>query len=248
MKYLRRFLVVFSIVSMLFTTSVWAQTNYTYDEDKVIDMVEQNISVLLTLDETGLEHYANNSYGWISNAADTLLSFKTNDTLGKYVESGEYTVEEDEQKLIVSRVDKYEKNNLEITVTVANVSGTLYVTDVDFAASEDNTKSLGEKMATAAFNTIIGIASVFIVLILISFIISLFKYIPRIQAAFSRRKSGSAEAAFENAIAQIERNEEMATNDTELVAVITAAICAATGASSDAFVVRSIKKVKRRAR
>ena len=40
----------------------------------------------------------------------------------------------------------------------------------------------------------------------------------------------------------------MAANDTELIAVITAAICASTGASSDSFVVRSIKKVKRRTR
>ncbi len=248
MKYLKRFLVVFSIVSALLTGSVLADTNYTYDEDKVIDMVEQNISVLLTLDETGLEHYANNSYGWLSQASDVLLSYKENDTLGKYVSSGEFEVSEDGQKLVVKRVDEYEKNNLKITVIVANVSGTLYITGVEFGISENSNKSLGEKMATAAFNTLIGIVSVFVVLVLISFIISLFKYIPRIQAAFSRRKSGSAEGALEKAIAQIERNEMMAANDTELIAVITAAICASTGASSDSFVVRSIKKVKRRTR
>ncbi len=233
---------------MLFATSVLAETSYTYDEDKVIDMVDQNISVLLAMDETGLEHYAYNSYGWISDAASTLLSYMENDTLGKYVESGEYTISEDDQKLIVSRIDKYENNNLEITAIVANVSGTLYVTQVEFGTIDNSNTTLGQKMANAAFNTIIGIVSVFAVLILISFIISLFKYIPRVQAAFSRRKSGSAEAAFENAIAQIEQNEEAAANDTELIAVITAAICAATGASSDAFVVRSIKKVKRRTR
>ena len=248
MKHLKRFLLIFSLVSVIFATNVWADTSYAYDEDKVKDMVEQNISVLLTLDETGLEHYANNSYGWISKAADTLLTYKENDTLGKYVASGEYAIEENEQKLIVSRVDEYENNNLKITVIVANVSGTLYVTDVQFGTAENSDKSLGEKMLNALSNTVIGVVSVFAVLILISFIISLFKYIPKIQAAFSRRKSGSAEAAFEKAIAQIEKNEEVAVNDTELVAVITAAICAATGASSDSFVVRSIKKTKRIAR
>ena len=51
--------------------------------------------------------------------------------------------------------------------------------------------------------------------------------------------------ALENAIAQIEGNEELI-DDMELVAVITAAICASTGASSDSLVVRSIKKADRK--
>ena len=49
----------------------------------------------------------------------------------------------------------------------------------------------------------------------------------------------------EKTIAQNEEKEELV-DDTELVAVITAAICAATGARSDSFVVRSIKKADRK--
>ena len=48
----------------------------------------------------------------------------------------------------------------------------------------------------------------------------------------------------ENVTSQIEAKEELA-DDTELVAVITAAIAASTGTSSDGFVVRSIRKSKR---
>lgn len=51
-------------------------------------------------------------------------------------------------------------------------------------------------------------------------------------------------AAVENVTSQIEAKEELA-DDTELVAVITAAIAASTGTSSDGFVVRSIRKSKR---
>ncbi|MBQ1194517.1 MAG: OadG family protein, partial [Lachnospiraceae bacterium] len=74
--------------------------------------------------------------------------------------------------------------------------------------------------------------------------IYLFKFIPKIQEKLSNRNKSNAEIAVDNAISQIEENEELV-DDLELVAVITAAIAAASGASSDGFVVRSIRKAKR---
>lgn len=104
--------------------------------------------------------------------------------------------------------------------------------------------SFGESMEKAALNTLLGMGTVFVVLILISFIISCFNLIPKIQAAF-KKKSAAEEAksaAVDNTIAQIIEQEET-TDDTELVAVIAAAIAASQGASStDGFVVRSIRK------
>ena len=105
-------------------------------------------------------------------------------------------------------------------------------------------------MVKAALNTIIGIGTVFIVLILISFIISLFGYIPKIQAWFENRKKKEdvKEESIDNTIAQIVEMEEVdAADDLELVAVIAAAIAASEGAAStDGFVVRSVRKVNRR--
>lgn len=110
---------------------------------------------------------------------------------------------------------------------------------------------LGDKMATAALNTVIGMGTVFVVLILISFIISLFRYIPVIQNKLAQRKAKKADAkqeSIDNTIAQIvekEENTDLA-DDLELVAVIAAAIAASEGAAStDGFVVRSIRKVNR---
>lgn len=102
-----------------------------------------------------------------------------------------------------------------------------------------------EKMQKAAMNTIIGMGTVFVVLIFISFIISLFKYINLIGAKKSPEKKEES-AGIDSAIAQIVTSEEESeTDDLELVAVITAAIAAMEGTSPDGLVVRSIRKVKR---
>ena len=111
-------------------------------------------------------------------------------------------------------------------------------TNVDF--------TFGEKMEKAALNTLLGMGTVFVVLILISLIISCFSFIPKWQAASEARKQKKKmkkTAAVDNTVAQIIEKEELSDN-LELVAVITAAIASETGTSTDGFVVRSIKRVK----
>ena len=101
--------------------------------------------------------------------------------------------------------------------------------------------TFGEKMQKAGLNTLLGMGTVFIVLIIISLIISLFNFIPKIQAAFAKSKEDPKLVAVDNTIAQIVEKEEQEEDGLELVAVITAAIAAASyGGSSDDFVVRSI--------
>lgn len=111
--------------------------------------------------------------------------------------------------------------------------------------------SLADKLKEAGTNTIICIVVVFTVLIFISLIISLFKFINKAETAIVARKARKAEdkniseTAIDNTISQITAKEEEELNDMELVAVIAAAIAAATGSSTDDFVVRSIRKVRR---
>ena len=98
-------------------------------------------------------------------------------------------------------------------------------------------------ISDAGINTVICLAVVFAVLIFISFLISLFKYIPKLEAALSK-KTELAENAVVNTVSQIEvkEEEEELSDDLELVAVITAAIAASAGTSTDGFVVRSIRR------
>ena len=144
----------------------------------------------------------------------------------------------------------YDDSGKDIIVTL-DVVGSKRTAQIEAIYKDDLYKTLnslttninwtfGEKMEKAGLNTLLGMGTVFIVLILISLIISLFNLIPKIQAAFNKDKSDVKAVAVDNTIAQIVEKEEE-TNDLELVAVITAAIAAAgTSGSSDDFVVRSI--------
>lgn len=106
--------------------------------------------------------------------------------------------------------------------------------------------TFGEQMERAALNTLLGMGTVFVILIMISAIISCFSVIPKIQAKQKKKKAeakanaGKAEA--DPVVTQIAEKEELS-DDTELVAVIAAAVAAYEGsASTDGFVVRSIRK------
>ena len=78
-------------------------------------------------------------------------------------------------------------------------------------------------------------------LILISIIIYAFRIIPYLQN--KKKNAADATAAKEDKVVeQIAQKEELVQDDLELVAVISAAIAAATGSSTDGFVVRSIKR------
>ena len=101
-------------------------------------------------------------------------------------------------------------------------------------------EAAGSHMGDAGLNTLLGMGTVFIVLILISGLISSFNL-------FNGSKKKKEEVVVSNNTAAEAPSEENLADDTELVAVIMAAISAYEGnASTDGFVVRSIKKANRR--
>ena len=105
--------------------------------------------------------------------------------------------------------------------------------------------SFGEKMSTAALNTVICMSIVFVVLIFISVLINGFKIFPYLEAQKKAKAEAAAKAvvADNSVVTQIEQREEQElVDDTELVAVIAAAIAAYEGTSTDGFVVRSIRR------
>lgn len=103
--------------------------------------------------------------------------------------------------------------------------------------------SFATNMQRAGLNTAMGMGIVFSVLVFLSLLISLFKYIPMLLEI--GKKKEAAPAAAEPVAAPAPVVEEV-TDDTELIAVIAAAIAAAEGTTTDGFVVRSIRKVNRR--
>lgn len=100
----------------------------------------------------------------------------------------------------------------------------------------------------ALVNTGLGMGTVFVVLILISFIIYLFKFIPLLFASNKDKVSQTAAAGTPKAAEPAREKPAAATDDTQLIAVIAAAVAAQmeeeTGVSApaDGLVIRSIKK------
>ncbi|MCR5608417.1 MAG: OadG family protein [Lachnospiraceae bacterium] len=123
--------------------------------------------------------------------------------------------------------------------------------------------SIRDELSSAGINTIVGMATVFIVLILISFIISLFSKIALIQEFFEERARKKQlkklrEQNDNNEVTVTENTESSDTDDivyeevdisddSELVAVIMGALYEYMGDSvpADGLVVRSIRKVRR---
>lgn len=164
-------------------------------------------------------------------------------TIGSITGTGEAKVKVDGKQIIVEVPVTGEKQDAVAEIIFSN---DLFMRVESVALNP--TASMGQLMGKAALNTVIGMTTVFTVLILISFIISCFRFISKAQDAAAKKKEAKAagkngSVGADNAVAQIEAQEAVSdeTDDMELVAVISAAIAACQGAdSTDGFVVRSI--------
>lgn len=160
------------------------------------------------------------------------------ETIGGIKEFGEKKVKIDGKQIIVEVPVTGEKQDAVIEIVFSN-DIFMRMKSVAF----NPTASMGQLMAKAGLNTLIGMGTVFIVLILISLIISCFRFISKAQDAAAKRKAAGKDGGADNAVAQIAAREEAedVTDDCELVAVIAAAIAASRGsASAEGFVVRSV--------
>ena len=113
-------------------------------------------------------------------------------------------------------------------------------------------QTTGEKLSHAGLNTLLGMGTTFTILILISIVIYLLSFVPKLLEGGKKEKTKSSTEAVDKTIDQIIAKEEVsrqsAGSNDELIAVISAAIAAyessATGrtVTPDTFIVRSLKK------
>ena len=175
-----------------------------------------------------------------------LDSFKAAlDTIGAVTAIEEVTAKADGKQMIITATVTGDKKSAEAEIILSNDAFMVLE-----SAALNPIASTGELMGKAAMNTLLGMGSVFTVLVLIIIVISSFSLISKIQNAKQKKEQekNSVQTGIDNAVAQIVEQEESsaATDDTELVAVIAAAIAAYEGsASTDGFVVRSIRKRNR---
>ena len=112
--------------------------------------------------------------------------------------------------------------------------------------NDDDGKGVGSLMESATVYSAIGIGTVFAVLIFISLLIACFKFIHQWETGKNTKKDTPAPAPVPAAPVNTAAPAVSAdlSDDAEFVAVITAAIAAYEGTSSNGLVVRSIRRVQ----
>lgn len=164
---------------------------------------------------------------------------------GQLVTTGEGTVKYGSKgdTLIVDIPAQFENRDAEIEfVYKDDLSKTL----TSFAVNINY--SFGEKMEKAGLNTLLGMGTVFIVLILLSLLIGSFNFINKAQSAAEKRKLAGAEQAAPAQNEPAAPATQTSSDDDEIAAVIAAAIAAyqadsgISPAESGGYYVRSIRR------
>lgn len=178
--------------------------------------------------------------GMIISAMDSWNSAA--EEFGNYVsvlsDETEIAITEDKVDATVKiQGDKVYKGNKQRTATIE-----IMMTEKGYDSITVSTDyDMSELMVKAALNTLLGMGTVFAVLILIYGLISCFNFIPKIQKKFQKKPAEAVSAPAPAKAAQPAAAATEETDDTELIAVIAAAIAASEGAASaDGYVVRSI--------
>lgn len=155
------------------------------------------------------------------------------DELGAYVGIKDIEVVLDDDIYVATADVEFEKADATVLMNVDTSTG--YPTYMSMEVQY----SFGEQMKQAALNTVMGLGVVFAVLVFLILIISMFKYIGKIESKPEQTKKEAPEEV--QAAAPVAVGEELV-DDAELVAVIAAAIAASENTSTDSFVVRSIRR------
>lgn len=151
-----------------------------------------------------------------------------------------YEAETEQYYITAKMFGDFEKGKIKFSVTF-DMNGNIKQGTTLQVQEEETTAQV---MSKAGLNTLMGMGTVFVVLILIILVISSFGLIGKQQAKKAAKAKENEAAAAPQPMAPAPVEEEDVTDDLELVAVITAAIMASMGdeAPAEGLVVRSIKK------
>lgn len=250
MKMIKKITSVF-MTFLVMAALVIGSTSMVFAADKIDESVKTSLittaegltDAIVALKDADIENYMNTGDDFTTSAMQSWQTSK--DELGAKKESnGKTTVTLKDDQYIVTVPVKFEKAN-------ANFVYVFESTGTPVSMSVDVQYGLGKTLQRAGLNTLMGVGTVFVMLILLSLLISLFKFIPNPEAkkaAEAKAAKAAKEAEAASIAAAPAQAEENLADDGELVAVIAAAIAAAEGTTTDGFVVRSIRKVKRNRR
>lgn len=247
-KYLKVLLTLCIVLGMFSTAYAEEKKPFEYEENELKANALSFIGSVSAYSAEDLEFICETSYGLSKEIYEELLSYVKGDTLGEYIGITEEDVKfvNNENSVEFSILVDYKNNDLKYTFVYKEIVGNITIADVNFELVSEE-KGMGEILKGAGLNTIMGISIVVIMLTVISFIISLFRFIPIMQEKYEAKKQRIEEEknkeaqTVEKSLDTVEESEELV-DDAELVAVIMAAVMASTNTSKDGFVVRSIRR------
>lgn len=228
------------VLALTLTMSVCAFAADEVTDDEVANYksaAETLISQIAGFSDEEIETYLAQNDAFTTATMESWKGVK--DELGAYSSIISQNVEKDGDVVTISTVAQFEKAKADV-VLMLDLGQQMY-TSMTYSVQY----SLAANMQRAGMNTLMGIGIVFLMLVFLSFVIGLFKYIEKFQNVGKKKaaeEAPKAEEAPAPAIAQSEAADEDFADDLELVAVISAAIAAYENTSGDSFVVRSIKK------
>ena len=228
-------LLMMAVLILTCASSVWAEEVDDTVKQTLVTTAEGLTDTIVALADEDIENYSQSSDAFTVSAMSAWAGSKSE--LGALKErTGETEVKASDDGYTVTVPASFEKADANFVYVFDASTGapTSLTVDVQY--------SMAETLRRAVMNTIMGIAIVFIVLIFLSFLIYLFRFIPNPEA---KKKAQAAAPAPAPVAAPAEAAEA---DDTELIAVIAAAIAAAEGTTTDGFVVRSIRKINRKKR
>ena len=237
---LKSLLAMVCVLALTLAMSVCAFAADTVTEDEAANYksaAETLISQIAGFSDEEIENYLAQDDPFTTATMESWKSVK--DELGAYSSIVSQDVEKDGDVVTISTVAQFEKAKADV-VLMLDLGQQMY-TNMTYSVQY----SLAANMQRAGMNTLMGLGIVFLMLVFLSFVIGLFKYIEKFQNVGKKKaaeEAPKAEEAPAPAIAQSEAADEDFADDLELVAVISAAIAAYENTSGDSFVVRSIKK------
>lgn len=238
---MKKLLLVLCMIIGIFSMTVNAAAETTdyngYTADDLKSNSESLYTSLSSFSDEELAQYLASGDEITAGAVKSWSEVK--DDLGEYVGVGDFSVEESKDAITTKLSVDYSKRDLTLIVVYdENLSVTSITAEKEY--------TLGETMSKAGLNTLMGIGTVFVILILMTTIISMFGLIYKWEE--SKKNGGKQTKANVDPVVAVpatpmaDVSQDNLVDDLELVAVITAAIAASANTSADGFVVRSIKR------
>ncbi len=245
---MKKYLLVLGMITCLFGLTacgtVKEEKEPLMTEQEASDNAQKLISLLVQSEAQGipeeLKSYPN--YKVLEKAVESYS--KAKEDMGNYVgivDSEVVTLDEEEAVINVTIEGETRNANVEVIYEESDSMGYM------LASMSTNVKyTFGESMQRAGLNTLLGMGTVFAVLILICLLISCFKFISVFEKKKEEPKAKEAAAVPVREVEEVQFADEDLADDLELAAVIAAAIAASEGAATtDGFVVRSIRKANK---